>query len=124
MPPLPSIPPPSAGPVKVRFETDVGAASLSNLYVPPGGDLDPLRDGGVFVQTYRKLPPLASSVTLVLRLSSGVVIETEALVTFAREASLDEPHPGFGARLLALTPVHEGALRRFLLDRDPFEIAV
>ncbi len=124
MPPLPSIPPPSAGPVKVRFETDVGAASLSNLYVPPGGDLDPLRDGGIFVQTYRKLPPLASTVTVLLRLASGAVIETEAVVTFAREASLDEPHPGFGARLLALTPVHEGALRRFLLDRDPFEIAV
>lgn len=41
--------------MRVRFETELGAVSVSNFFVPAGLDRDVVRDGGVFVQTYRKL---------------------------------------------------------------------
>lgn len=118
---MPSLPGVGSAPVaaRVRFESELGAVTVSNFFVPPGSDRDVVREGGVFVQTYRKLPSLGAVVTVTLRFAGGAVLETEAEVVFAREASLSEPHPGFGARLLRLTPAQEGILRRYLLDRDP-----
>ncbi len=104
---------------RLRFESELGAVSVSNFFVSPGVDRDVVREGGVFVQTYRKLPAVGAVVTVALRFAGGAVIETESEVVFAVEASLSEPHPGFGARLLRLTPAQEGILRRYLLDRDP-----
>ena len=89
------------------------------FFVPAGKNVDVLLHGGVFVQTYRKLPALGSVVTVAMRFAGGALLETEAEVVYAVEASLHEPHPGFGARLLRLTPAQEGILRRYLLDRDP-----
>jgi MoxR-like ATPase len=104
---------------RVRFESELGAVSVSNFFIPAGADRDVVRDGGIFVQTYRKLPQVGSVVTVALRFAGGGIVETEAEVVYAVEASLSEPHPGFGARLLHLTPAQEGILRRYLLDRDP-----
>ncbi len=119
MPPLAGVGESAPTTTRVRFETELGAVTVSNFFVPPGSERDVVRDGGVFVQTYRKLPALGSVVTVALRFAGGALIETEAEVVYAIEASLSEPHPGFGARLLRLTPAQEGILRRYLLDRDP-----
>ncbi|MDB4929385.1 MAG: repair ATPase, partial [Myxococcaceae bacterium] len=119
LPPLAGVGETAPVTARVRFESELGAVTVSNFFVPPGSDRDVVRDGGVFVQTYRKLPALGSVVTVALRFAGGALIETEAEVVYAVEASLHEPHPGFGARLLRLTPAQEGILRRYLLDRDP-----
>ena len=101
-----------------RFEAELGVDGASNCYVPVGPDRDVVRDGGVFVQTFRKLPAVGSLVSLSLVIPAGP-IDTEAVVTFVREASLGGAQPGFGARLVNLTSVQETSLRRFLLDHDP-----
>jgi hypothetical protein len=110
-----------AAPALARFEAELRAAGPSNCYVPAGVDRDVIRDGGVFVQTFRKLPSEGAAVLLSLRVAGGA-LETEGVVTFVREASLGGPHPGFGARLTRLTSVQETSLRRFLLDNDPITL--
>jgi hypothetical protein len=127
VPPPPSVPrglPPLADalgttePGRSRFDVDLGVDTPSRLYVPKGVGLDPLRDGGIFVQTHARLPPLGSPVTLDLTLRGHGRFEVDAVVTFAREASLEGPDPGFGARLPRVAAALEHALRTLLLERD------
>ncbi|MFO0602987.1 MAG: DNA repair ATPase [Polyangiales bacterium] len=101
-----------------HFAVDLGADTPSRLYVPKGAGLDPLRDGGVFVQTHARLPAIGSTVTLDLTVRGQGRFEVEAVVTFAREAALDGPDPGFGARLPRIAPALDHALRTLLLERD------
>jgi len=100
------------------FAVELGIDTPSRLYVPKGAGLDPLRDGGVFVQTHAPLPAVGSTVLLDLVLHRRERFEVEAVVTFAREAVLNGPDPGFGARFLRITPTLEQALRQLLLERD------
>jgi hypothetical protein len=103
---------------RTRYEVDLGATTPSRLYVPKGPNLDPLRDGGVFVQTHRQLPVTGATVSLVLTVAGAGRFEVDAVVTFTREAALDVPEPGFGARLPRIAEGLEHALRMVLLERD------
>ena len=55
---------------------------------------------------------------MVLAVAGAGRFEVEAVVTFAREAALDVPEPGFGARLPRVAGELEHALRMVLLERD------
>ena len=82
-------------------------------------DADLLRDGGVFVQTHRPLPTVGATVTLTVDIEGDGRFEAPAVVTFAQEAALDEPHPGFGARLGRVSDALARALRRIASEREP-----
>ena len=112
----------AAVPGAMRFEATLDAASASHLWVPRGADTDVLRDGGVYVQTHRALPPLGGLVSLVIDLAGAGRFEVPAQVMFVREAALDVPDPGFGARLTQLPPELERALRRYVIERDPVQV--
>ncbi|MBL8602667.1 MAG: DNA repair ATPase [Myxococcales bacterium] len=104
--------PPAA---RARFECELTAASQANLYLPPGVDLDVVRDGGVFVPTRKSLPLVGSSVILSLQFAGSPRFETTAVVAFRWEGE----SPGFGARFPYLTGAQEAIVRRFMTERAP-----
>jgi hypothetical protein len=120
---LPEMVPGENGDV-LRFEVDLTPQGTSYLFVPKGTDVDPLRDGGIFVQTHRQLPTMDATISLIVNVVGVHRSEVPAVVTFVREASLDEPNPGFGVRIVRLADIQEKALRRFLLDRDAIVLKI
>lgn len=116
---MPSLPDADPATGLQRFGVELGASSGSCFYVPAGKNHDVLLHGGVFVQTFRKLPRVGEVVMLVMRFATGERFETAGAVTWVREAALDEPDPGFGARLYALTEEQIGVVRAYLTTRPP-----
>jgi hypothetical protein len=116
MPPLPDADP---GTGLQRFGVELTATSTSVFFVPAGKNVDVLLHGGVFVQTYRRLPRVGEVVILVMRFAGGERFETAAAVNWVREAALNEPDPGFGARLYALTEPQAAVVRAYLNTRPP-----
>jgi Tfp pilus assembly protein PilZ len=116
---MPALPDADPGTGLQRFGVELTATSTSVFFVPAGKNVDVLLHGGVFVQTYRRLPRVGEVVILVMRFAGGERFETAAAVNWVREAALNEPDPGFGARLYALTDAQAGVVRAYLNTRPP-----
>ncbi len=108
--------PPAARP---RFDVELTRDGAANLYLPPGNDLDVVRDGGVFVPTRKALPLVGSSVILAVHVLGAPRFETTAVVTWRNETLPDGTPAGFGARFPYLTGAQEALVRRFFAERPP-----
>jgi MoxR-like ATPase len=91
-----------------RFDVRLGQGEASNFYRGVLGN-DVLREGGVFVATYGKVPPIGASVRLRLHFPGGEGgFETDATVAWTQDLVARDGsslQPGFGARLVE--PPHE-----------------
>jgi hypothetical protein len=115
---------PAADAPMLRFEVDLGADTPSNFYSDVRGSKNIVDDGGVFVATFRKLPRPGVTLRVLLRFAGGTQFECYAVVENAREAELGRPEvsPGFGARLVSITPQQRAAIDRFVAQRAPFSV--
>jgi hypothetical protein len=104
-----------------RFEVALDAAGACNFFLPVGG-VDVVRDGGLFVATYAKLPALGSPVTLAVKFPGGARAEVRAKVLFSqsyRQGEHGELPGGFGARLLDVTGETRVLVDEFVRAREP-----
>jgi Tfp pilus assembly protein PilZ len=108
--------PPAARP---RFDVELGRTSDANLYLPPGMELDIVRDGGVFVPSRKALPLVGSSVILAVHVAGAPKFETTAVVTWRTEGQPEGPPAGFGARFPYLSGAQEALVRRYFAERPP-----
>ena len=111
----------STGGGPARYDAALALNSVTNFYrgLKPG---DITQAGGIFVATYRKLPPRGSRVGLRISLPGGVELEATGVVEWLREARAQggvDVHPGFGARLSELPPDARGLIHQYTLAREP-----
>jgi len=104
-----------------RFDAVIEPVSASNFYCwKKGGDV--IREGGVFVASYRRAPDLGTRVAVRVTLPGGVDFEAVAIVEWMRPQGEQGPpwqQPGFGARFESL-PAHAQALVvQFVNAREP-----
>ncbi len=104
-----------------RFEAVIDENSSSNFYRwKQGGDV--LREGGVFVASYRRPPDLGTRVALRVTLPGGVDFEATGVVEWTRPQGEQGPpwvQPGFGARFDVLPPQAAPLVVQFLNLRQP-----
>ncbi len=104
-----------------RYDAAIDLESASNFYRwRKNGDV--VREGGVFVASYRPAPNLGSTVALRMSLPGGVELETLGVVEWSRPAGDKGPpwtQPGFGARFADLSPDAQQLVRQFVLAREP-----
>jgi uncharacterized protein (TIGR02266 family) len=101
----------------VELEIEIDSASDHNFYA--GITLD-LSEGGVFVATHLERA-IGTRVELALRLpgsSEPLRCAGEVRWTRAYNESSDAP-PGLGIRFVAVEPVVQEAIQRFLAERAP-----
>ena len=116
--PAPPVPAPAAGPF-LRVDADLGAHSATNFYKGLSGN-DVVDDGGLFVATYQ-IPPLGQNLILHVSLPGGYEFEAKGVVRWTREApdSGGAAPPGFGAKLLDITPEGRQLVYRYVRNREP-----
>ena len=78
-----------------------------------------ISEGGVFVATYAKLPPLGAILALDLELPGGVRAECQAQVSWVQEHLGDESPAGFGAKLLGPSGDLCAMIAQFVRYREP-----
>jgi hypothetical protein len=104
-----------------RFDAVIDHASASNFYAwKKGGDV--VREGGVFVASYRRSPDLGSRVAIRVTLPGGVDFEAVGIVEWTRPQGEQGPpwvQPGFGARLEGLPAQAQGLVAQFVKAREP-----
>ena len=104
-----------------RFDAVVDQASASNFYQWRQGS-DVLREGGIFIATYRRAPDLGARVALKVTLPGGVDFEATGVVEWTRPQADQGPpwlQPGFGARFEGLPPQAAPLVLQFLNARQP-----
>jgi hypothetical protein len=104
-----------------RFDAAIDMQSASNFYRwKKAGDV--VREGGVFVSSYRPAPNLGTTVALRVSLPGGVEFETLGVVEWARPPGDKGPpwqQPGFGARFADLSADAQQLVHQFVLAREP-----
>ncbi|MBX3225941.1 MAG: DNA repair ATPase [Labilithrix sp.] len=101
-----------------RFDVTLDAASPSNFWRSMDGS-NLVQDGGVFVATYAKLPPLGATLTLGLEFPGGVRHECQAMVSWTQDHLGDETPAGFGAKLLGPSRDLVQTIAQFVRFREP-----
>lgn len=110
-------PPPASGEPRPEIEVNIGATTESNFFVGFSGDV---ASGGVFVATYRVLPPNAW-VRLLVTLPGGFELRTDGWVRFVRDPMDfdDDAEPGMGIQFDGLPLEARELVMRFLRKRPP-----
>jgi Tfp pilus assembly protein PilZ len=80
---------------------------------------DVVRHGGVFVNTYAKLPALGSVVVLGIELPGGVRAEARGQVAWTQEHLSDDTPAGFGVRLIEPSADLCAMIAQFVRHREP-----
>lgn len=101
-----------------RFDVALDTATPSNFWRSMDGN-DLVHDGGVFVATYAKLPPLGTHVTLGLEFPGGVRHECQAAVSWTQEFLSDDTPSGFGVKLIAPSRDLVQTIAQFVRFREP-----
>jgi hypothetical protein len=106
-------------PGESAIDVALAAHSPSNFYKGLSGN-DVIDHGGLFVATYI-IPKLGSSVRLRVALPGGFEFEAAALVQWARENvdPFGDAQPGFGAKLLQVSPEARQLIYRYVRNREP-----
>jgi hypothetical protein len=106
-------------PSESAIDVALAAHSPSNFYKGLSGN-DVIDHGGLFVATYI-IPKLGSSVRLRVALPGGFEFEASALVQWARENvdPFGDAQPGFGAKLLQVSPEARQLIYRYVRNREP-----
>ncbi len=104
-----------------RYEASIDLESASNFYTwKKGGDV--VREGGVFIASYRGSPNLGTTIAVHVSLPGGVEFEAVGVVEWARppgEKGPPWPQPGFGARLEGVSPDTSRLVQQFVKAREP-----
>jgi hypothetical protein len=102
-----------------RFDAVIDQGSVSNFYRwKAGGDV--VREGGVFIATYRRPPDIGTRIGLKVTLPGGVDFEATAVVEWARpQGHGPGVQPGFGARFEAMPPQAAPLVIQFANARQP-----
>jgi hypothetical protein len=109
----------SGGPLV--YEVALSASSQSNFYRGLTGN-DVVRDGGLFVATYEKLPPLGARVQVRLAFPGGVQADVEGPVVSRQDLVGEdgtELVPGFAIRLERLNNDTYALITQFARQREP-----
>ncbi len=104
-----------------RFDAVIDQVSASNFYRWKQG-ADVVREGGIFIATYRRAPDLGTKVALRVTLPGGVDFEATAVVEWTRPQGEQGPpwvQPGFGARFEILPAQAAPLVVQFLNGRQP-----
>jgi len=80
---------------------------------------DVCRDGGVFVATYEKPPPLGADVLVSLTFPSGPRCEFSGSVAWVRDFMGDDAPAGFGVRFLELSQEARALIHDYCGVREP-----
>ncbi|MFO0615120.1 MAG: DNA repair ATPase [Polyangiaceae bacterium] len=110
-----------AGSQHPRFDAPIDLESASNFYRWKKG-ADVVREGGVFIASYRAAPSLGSTVSVHVSLPGGLEFETLAVVEWSRPGGDKGPpwtQPGFGARFTDLSPDAHALVQQFVKAREP-----
>lgn len=103
---------------QLRFDVALDANSGSNFYRGLDGN-DVVAHGGLFVESYAKLPPLGAPVTLGLSFPGGARADVTGVVAFVQEYLGDDTPAGFGARLTNVSLEAHSMIAAFARERDP-----
>jgi hypothetical protein len=101
-----------------RFDVALDASTPSNFWRSMEGN-DLVHDGGIFVATYAKLPPLGTHVTLGLEFPGNVRHECQAAVSWIQEFLSDDTPSGFGVKLIAPSRDLVQTIAQFVRFREP-----
>jgi hypothetical protein len=107
-------------PIREELEVNLGATTESNLYV---GVDQRVANGGVFVATYRDLPP-GTQASLHITLAGGIATSAHGRVTLKRESleAFGDPAPGLCVAFELLSNEALALLERFASIRTPWLI--
>ncbi|MEM1029493.1 MAG: hypothetical protein AAGN82_04040, partial [Myxococcota bacterium] len=109
-------PVPPAGTPALEVELD--AHSASNFYKGLSGN-DVIVHGGIFVQTYRRIPDVGAPVALKVLLPGDLQFDADAVVQWTRETRSGESDPGFGAKFTRISDVGRQLVYRYARNREP-----
>ncbi|HYQ14686.1 MAG TPA: AAA family ATPase, partial [Polyangiaceae bacterium] len=101
-----------------RVDVELGVNGPSNLYRSLSG-ADLFDDGGIFVATYEKPPPLGAGVLMSLRFPTGPSCELFGSVAWVRDQLGEDAPPGFGVRFADLSDQARQLVRAYSEAREP-----
>jgi Tfp pilus assembly protein PilZ len=119
----PTAPAPEAGaqaggkPAGPTVIVELGTRSTSNFYKGLAGN-DVIEHGGMFVATY-KIPKIGTTVLLHVLMPGNYEFYVTAIVQWVREPRSDSTEPGFGARLVEISPEGRQLVYRYTRNREP-----
>jgi hypothetical protein len=99
-----------------RYDAELEAGSPTNFWRPLTGGV---RDGGLFVATYEKPPPLGSKVLITLGFPSGRRCELPGIVQWVQDALGEDAPPGFGLRFDGAPAEAQALIESYATARDP-----
>ncbi|HYP90375.1 MAG TPA: DNA repair protein, partial [Polyangiaceae bacterium] len=101
-----------------RVDVELDVNGPSNLYRSLSG-ADLFADGGIFVATYEKPPPLGAGVLMSLRFPTGPSCELFGNVAWVRDQLGEDAPPGFGVRFAELSEPARALVRAYSEAREP-----
>lgn len=113
---VPSVPP-EAPPDALHVDAALGAHSPTNFYKGLSGN-DVLKDGGLFVATY-KIPPIGRKLWVTVSLPGGYEFQAVAVVRWTRESGSGDAPPGFGAQFQEISSEARQLVYRYVRNREP-----
>ncbi|HET9933495.1 MAG TPA: DNA repair ATPase [Polyangiaceae bacterium] len=101
-----------------RVDVDLAPSGPSNFYRPISSE-DVCRDGGLFVATYEKPPPLGADVLVSVVFPTGPRCEFSGSVAWCRDYLGDHAPAGFGVRFLELSDDARSLIHGYTDEREP-----
>lgn len=101
-----------------RVDVELDVNGPSNLYRSLSGT-DVFTEGGIFVATYEKPPPLGADVRVSLRFPTGPSCELSGSVAWVRDQLGEDSPPGFGVRFADLTDEARALVQAYAEAREP-----
>jgi hypothetical protein len=101
-----------------RVDVALAASGASNFYRPLASE-DVCHDGGLFVATYEKPPPLGADVLVSVEFPNGPRCEFSGSVAWLRDHLSDDAPAGFGVRFLELSEEARSLIHGYCGVREP-----